>query len=120
MAILERVRPRITLRMSTEMFIVILMMGVLLALFAAAAVFVPNFARPQNVVNLLTNNWYIIIIGIGVTFLLVTGHFDLSVGGVIALTGVLAVYFSQAANVSQNELANGLGLPYPLAVILPL
>ena len=30
-------------------------------------------------------------------------------GGVIALTGVLAVYFSQAANVSQNVLANGLG-----------
>jgi ribose/xylose/arabinose/galactoside ABC-type transport system permease subunit len=107
-------------KMSNESFITLLMTGVLLALFAIAAMFVPNFYQPQNILNLITNNWYIIILGIGVTFLLVTGNFDLSVGGVIAMTGVLAVYFSQAANVSQNELANGLGLPYGVAVILAL
>jgi ribose transport system permease protein len=107
-------------KMSNEMFITLLMAGVLLALFGIAAVFVPNFYRPQNILNLITNNWYIIILGIGVTFLLITGNFDLSVGGVIALTGVLAVYFSQAANVSQNALANGLGLPYGIAIILAL
>jgi ribose transport system permease protein len=107
-------------KMSNESFITLLMTGVLLVLFGIAALFVPNFYQPQNILNLITNNWYIIILGIGVTFLLVTGNFDLSVGGVIALTGVLAVYFSQAANVSQNELANGLGLPYGLAVILAL
>lgn len=44
----------------------------------------------------------------------------MSVGGVIALTGVLAVYFCQASNVSQNVLANGLGLPYGVAVALAL
>jgi ribose transport system permease protein len=107
-------------KMSNETFITLLMTGVLLGLFAIAAVFVPNFYRPQNILNLITNNWYIIILGIGVTFLLITGNFDLSVGGVIALTGVLAVYFSQAANVSQNVLANGLGLPYGVAVVLAL
>jgi ribose/xylose/arabinose/galactoside ABC-type transport system permease subunit len=107
-------------KISNESFITLLMAGVLLALFGIAAVFVPNFYRPQNILNLITNNWYIIILGIGVTFLLITGNFDLSVGGVIALTGVLAVYFSQAANVSQNELANGLGLPYGVAVALAL
>jgi len=105
---------------SNESFITLLMAGVLLALFSVATVFVPNFYQPQNILNLITNNWYIIIIGIGVTFLLVTGNFDLSVGGVIAMTGVLVVYFSQAANVSQNALANGLGLPYGVAVILAL
>jgi len=81
---------------------------------------VPNFYLPQNLLNLLTNNWFIIIIGIGVTFLLITGNFDMSVGGVIALTGVLSVYFSQGAHVSQNALANGLGLPYGMAVSLAL
>jgi ribose transport system permease protein len=106
--------------MSNESFITLLMVGVLLALFGIAAAFVPNFYQPRNILNLITNNWYIIILGIGVTFLLITGNFDLSVGGVIALTGVLAVYFSQAANVSQNALANGLGLPYGVAVILAL
>lgn len=113
-------KPSVSGKMSNESFITLLMTGVLLILFAVAVLFVPNFYRPQNILNLITNNWYIIILGIGVTFLLVTGNFDLSVGGVIAMTGVLAVYFSQAANVSQNELANGLGLPYGVAVILAL
>lgn len=107
-------------RFSNETFITFLMIAVLVALFAVATVFVPNFYQPRNILNLITNNWYIVILGIGVTFLLITGNFDLSVGGVIALAGVLSVYFSQAANVSQNELANGLGLPYGLAIFLAL
>jgi ribose/xylose/arabinose/galactoside ABC-type transport system permease subunit len=112
--------PSIGGKMSNESFITLLMVGVLLVLFSIAAVFVPNFYLPQNMLNLVMNNWFIVIIGIGVTFLLITGNFDLSVGGVIALTGVLSVYFCQAANVSQNVLANGLGLPYSVAVILAL
>jgi ribose transport system permease protein len=44
----------------------------------------------------------------------------MSVGGNIALTGVLSVYFCQGVNVSQNALANGLGLPYGVAVVLAL
>ncbi len=107
-------------RISNEMLIVLLMMGVLAVLVIIAWLFVPGFAQVQTLINLVTNNWYVVILGIGVTFLLITKNFDLSVGGVVALTGVLAVYFSQAANVSQNELANGLGLPYPVAIILAL
>jgi ribose/xylose/arabinose/galactoside ABC-type transport system permease subunit len=106
--------------MSNESFISLFMVGVLVVLFAVACAFVPNFYLPKNMINLITNNWYVIILGIGVTFLLITGNFDLSVGGTIALTGVLSVYFCQAANVSQNALANGLGLPYGAAVGLAL
>lgn len=107
-------------RVSNESFVTLFMIGVLVVLFGIACAVVPNFYLPQNMINLLTNNWYIIIVGIGVTFLLITGNFDMSVGGVIALTGVLSVYFCQAANVSQNALANGLGLPYGVAVGLAL
>jgi ribose transport system permease protein len=113
-------QPSITGRMSNESFLTLCMIGVLIALFGIAAVFVPNFYLPQNVLNMFTNSWYIVILGIGVTFLLITGNFDMSVGGNIALTGVLAVYFCQASNVSQNTLANGLGLPYGVAVALAL
>lgn len=123
MATTEQVQPRrssIFSRISDEMFIVLLMVVVLIALVVAAALFVPGFYKGQTLVNLVTNNWYIVIIGIGVTFILITGNFDLSTGGVIAMTGVLAVYFSQASNVSQNELANGLGFPYGIAVALAL
>jgi len=113
-------KPWMVGRLSDESFITLFMVGVLIVVFGIASVAVPNFYKVQNIVNLVTNNWFIIILGIGVTFLLITGNFDMSVGGVIALTGVLAVYFCQASNVSQNVLANGLGLPYGVAVALAL
>lgn len=106
--------------LSDETFITLFMVGVLLIVFAIASAVVPNFYKAQNMLNLVTNNWFVIILGIGVTFVLITGNYDMSVGGNIALTGVLSVYFCQSANVSQNTLANGLGLPYPVAIGLAL
>jgi len=107
-------------KMSNESFITLSMVVVLIVLFGLACIFVPNFYIGQNIINLVTNYWYVIVLGIGVTFLMVTGNFDMSVGGVVAMSGVLSVYFSQAAHVSQSELANGLGLPYGLAIALAL
>ena len=113
-------KPVLGGRLSDESFITLFMVGVLIVIFAIAATIVPNFYKTQNIINLVANNWFVIILGIGVTFLLITGNFDRSVGGVVALTGVLAVYFCQGKNVSQNPLANGLGLPYGVAVGLAL
>lgn len=107
-------------RLSDESFITFFMIGVLVIVFGLACLVVPNFYLPQNMLNLITNNWFVIVLGIGVTFVLITGNFDMSVGGNIALTGVLSVYFCQGVSVSQNVLANGLGLPYPVAVGLAL
>lgn len=107
-------------RLSDESFITLFMLGVLVIVFSLACLVVPNFFTIQNIINLITNNWFVIILGIGVTFLLITGNFDMSVGGTIALTGVLSVYFCQGVNVSRNVLANGLGLPYVVAVCLAL
>jgi ribose/xylose/arabinose/galactoside ABC-type transport system permease subunit len=107
-------------KLSDESFITLFMLGVLVMVFGFAFLLVPNFFMPQNILNVVTNNWFLIVIGIGVTFLLITGNFDMSVSGIIALTGVLSVYFCQEANVSLNPLANGLGLPYPVAVVLAL
>jgi len=106
--------------MSNESFISLFMVSVLFGLYGLACLVVPNFYLPQNILNLITNNWYLIILGIGVTFLLITGNFDMSVGGVIAMTGVLSVYFSQSADPLKNPLAVGLGLPYGLAIGLAL
>ncbi len=107
-------------KLSNESFLTLFMIGVLLALFALACVFVPNFYLPRNVLNLLTNYWYIIILGIGVSFLLITGNFDMSVGGNVALTGVVAAWCCQAATDSPNALAVGLGLPYGAGVTIAL
>jgi ribose transport system permease protein len=107
-------------KLSDESFITLFMVGVLIGLFVLACFVVPNFYQGQNIINLVTNNWYYIVLGIGVTFVLITGNFDMSIGGNIALTGVLSVYFCQGVNVSSNDLANGLGLPYVVAIALAL
>ena len=107
-------------KLSDESFITLFMVGVLIVLFILACLVVPNFYQTQNIINLVTNNWFYIVLGIGVSFLLITGNFDMSVGGNIALTAVLSVYFCQAATGSPNDLANGLGLPYPVAIGLAL
>jgi ribose transport system permease protein len=120
MQIKQARKPLLGGRLSDESFITLFMVGVLIVIFTIAAMIVPNFYKAQNIINLVANNWFVIILGIGVTFLLITGNFDMSVGGVVALTGVLAVYFCQGRNVSQNPLANGLGLSYGVAVGLAL
>ena len=102
-------------RLSDEAFITILVGAVAVGLFLVASLLVPNFFQFQNMVNLVTNNWAVISLGVGVTFLLVSGNFDLSVGGVVALSGVLSVWLAQAAG-GANPLSTGLGLPYPLAI----
>jgi Ribose/xylose/arabinose/galactoside ABC-type transport systems, permease components len=72
-------------KLSDESFITLFMIGVLIVLFGLACLVVPNFYLPKNILNLITNNWFIIILGIGVTFVLITGNYDMSVGANIAL-----------------------------------
>ncbi len=102
-------------RMSDENFIAALVAAVAVTLFLVASLLVPNFFQPLTMLNLVTNNWAVISLGVGVTFLLVSGNFDLSVGGIVALSGVLAVWFAQSAG-GGNPLSTGLGFPYWLAL----
>lgn len=113
-------RPRLDeRRMSDETFITVLVASVAVSLFIVASIFVPNFFQPLTMLNLVTNSWAVISLGVGVTFLLVSGNFDLSVGGVVALAGVLAVWFAQSAD-GANALSSGLGFPTWLAIICAL
>lgn len=110
-------------KMSNESYISLFMIIVLVVLFGLACLFVPRFYLPQNMMNIVTNFWYIIILGLGVTFIMITGNFDMSVGGIIAMTGVLVAYFCQPLSQSADaasELFSGLGMPYWEAVVVAL
>lgn len=107
-------------KMSNETFINLSMLVVLIIAFTIASIFIPKYFSIPIVLNLLANNWYIVILGIGVTFLLITGHFDMSVGGIIAMSGVLCAYFCQTQQEGFSELATGLGMSYGVSVALAL
>ena len=56
-----------------------------LAYFIGALLY-PAMQRPQAFFNLFINNGPLLIVGIGMTFVILAGGIDLSVGGVLALT----------------------------------
>ena len=48
----------------------------------------PQFHTWTNVLNILQTNAVLLIVSVGLTFVLLVGGFDLSIGGVLALSGV--------------------------------
>lgn len=61
-----------------------------LTAYAIGAVLYPGMRNPQVFFNIFRNNPFLIISGIGMTFVILTGGIDLSVSGMIALTSVAA------------------------------
>jgi ribose transport system permease protein len=64
------------------------MVWVLLLLVITATLLNPRFLTPGNLINLLSQNAPVGIIAVGMTFIIIAGGFDLSVGAVLALGGV--------------------------------
>ncbi|HEY0734472.1 MAG TPA: sugar ABC transporter permease YjfF [Herpetosiphonaceae bacterium] len=54
--------------------------------YVVGALLYPAMQRPQAFFNLFINNGPLLIVSIGMTFVILTGGIDLSVGGVLALT----------------------------------
>jgi ribose/xylose/arabinose/galactoside ABC-type transport system permease subunit len=66
------------------------------AAYAIGAYLFVGMRNPQVFLNLFRNSAYLLISGIGMTFVILAGGIDLSVGGVVALTGVTAAVLLQA------------------------
>ena len=65
------------------------MVGVLIVLLSVATVLYPRVLSPANLGNILSQNAAVGIIAVGMTLVIMTGGFDLSVGAVYALGSVL-------------------------------
>ena len=50
----------------------------------------PNFVKPFNIRSIFADQSYLIVLAIGETFVIVTAGIDLSVGGVLIFSGVIA------------------------------
>ncbi len=62
----------------------------LVVIFVIGGVRYTGFASPQVVLNLLVDNAYLIVLAVGMTFVILTGGIDLSVGAVVALSTMIA------------------------------
>jgi ribose/xylose/arabinose/galactoside ABC-type transport system permease subunit len=73
------------MRRQLPLFITI---AVFLAGYAICLAQFPSFASTRVIANLLTDNAFLGIVAVGMTFVIISGGIDLSVGSVIAFTGV--------------------------------
>jgi simple sugar transport system permease protein len=66
-------------------------------LFIGAEIFLRGeFISPRNISALLLDNAYLLILAVGMTFVILTGGIDLSVGSVMAFTGIWLAQLLQA------------------------
>ncbi len=86
-----------------SVFFVVLLLAALLALTSK------NFLNPANLTAVILGLSFDMIVAVGMTILMVSGGFDLSVGAVLALAGAVAGYAMAFMH-----------LPWPIAIILGL
>ncbi len=79
---------------------------ILVALLVGAQMRFSNFLTPGNLSALLLDNAYLLVLAVGMTFVILTGGIDLSVGSVMAFTGILGA----------SLLSQGL----PAVVVIPI
>ena len=62
---------------------------IFLLVFALASVLVPNFFSPGNIATLLTQACALMLLSVAMSMSLMMGCIDLSLGGVVSMTGVI-------------------------------
>jgi ribose transport system permease protein len=78
---------------------------VLVVLVVLMSLFAPNFNRVDNLLNIARAISINAVLAAGMTFVILTGGIDLSVGSTVAVSGVVAVVVAMA------------GLPAPVAIL---
>ncbi len=77
----------------------------LIVMFISAQAYFGSFVKPGVLSSLFVDNAYLIVLACGMTFVIITGGIDLSVGAVMAFSGIIA------ANLLQNGTAPALVIP---------
>lgn len=93
-------------RLSSQHVPIIATVAVWLLLFAAASIRYDGFFSTQVVINLFRDNAFLGLAAVGMTFVILSGGIDLSVGAMIALTSVAV-----ATGLSQHNLHPAVVIP---------
>jgi simple sugar transport system permease protein len=72
--------------------------AVLLAMFGEGAYRYTGFASGQVVLNLFIDNAFLLVVAVGMTFVILTGGIDLSVGSTVALSGMVSASLLEKAH----------------------
>src|SRR5687767_3311720 len=70
-------------------------LAVLLVSVLVASIVFDSFATFDNLTGISIQSSFLVVVALGMTFVIITGGIDLSVGSVFALGGVVAAWASQ-------------------------
>lgn len=93
-ALAERVRG--TWRLPTRFLPVVVTFALFVLMFSGGSVRYESFASGQVLLNLLIDNSFLVVLAVGMTFVILTGGIDLSVGSVVALSTMVAAALLRA------------------------
>jgi ribose/xylose/arabinose/galactoside ABC-type transport system permease subunit len=86
----ELMRMLARLRIRAEFMPLATTVALFAGMIVAGGIVYDGLLSPQVFVNLLIDNAFLLIVAVGMTFVILTGGIDLSVGSVIALTSVVS------------------------------
>ncbi|MCL2856633.1 MAG: ABC transporter permease [Oscillospiraceae bacterium] len=89
---------------------------VLLLMVIGLSIFQPAFRSTANIINILNHTAIFGIMAVGLTFVIISGGIDLSVGSVLAFSGVIMGAMSQTAMAS-TPIWEAIG-PFPFIIAL--
>ncbi len=78
-------------------FTALVSVALLVLLFGAGSANYSGFGSLQVLLNLLIDNAYLLVIAVGMSFVILSGGIDLSVGSVLALSTMVAAWLLQTA-----------------------
>ena len=101
--------------LSNTMLLMIIAISIFVVMYAAAMIFIgKRFLQFKEILNLLNNNAYLIILGCSLTVVMIGGGINISVGGIIGLTCMACAKFLEYS-APENS-----GLAVTLTVLLAL
>lgn len=80
-------------------------LAALVVLCVVTAILTPRFLSPLNLSNILVQASIMAVIAIGMTFVIIGGGFDLSVGSTVALSGCIAAMVMLQAGIAAGVVA---------------
>jgi ribose transport system permease protein len=77
-------------RLDRDVFQRLVILGVLVLIMAVMSALTPSFLTTTNLTNVLRQSAMVVIVACAATMVMISGGLDISVGGVLALAGVVA------------------------------
>ncbi|MDA3811642.1 MAG: sugar ABC transporter permease YjfF [Spirochaetaceae bacterium] len=89
---------KLKIRVNPKNISLFVTIGLFIIMFGSGSIFFYGFFSMQNFLNLFIDNAYLLILAVGMTFVIISGGIDLSVGSVLALSTMMSSYLLEKSH----------------------